>query len=184
MLTKTNAIRWRELCREAEELGSSIQEVISLTPLNERERYVLKERMKKWGGLQERTLDSIGTELRVCRERVRQIESKALLKLRRRIEEGKRVGCIEDKMITLLKEYHRQKKDDEYKALMVFREIKIDQLDLTAQSRNALLRNKIYTLWDLLGYYGPGDLLKCKKCGSVTVNRLKEMMKQWEISWD
>lgn len=184
MLTKTNAIRWRELNREAEELGSSIQEVISLTPLSERELYVLKERMKKWGGLQKRTLDSIGTEFRVCRERVRQIENDALSKLRKRIEEGKRVGCIEDKMTTLLKEYRRQRKDDEYKALMVFREIKIDQLDLTTKSRNALHRNKIYTLWDLLGYYGPRDLLKCKKCGRTTVNRLKEMMKQWEISWE
>jgi RNA polymerase primary sigma factor len=56
--------------------------------LNEREQKILKMRFGL-GGETPRTLEEVGEEFKVTRERIRQIESKALLKLRRNKETKK-----------------------------------------------------------------------------------------------
>jgi RNA polymerase primary sigma factor len=53
----------------------------SLSTLTERERFVISLRYGLYDG-QERTLEDIGSDLHVTRERIRQIEAKALRKLR------------------------------------------------------------------------------------------------------
>jgi RNA polymerase primary sigma factor len=60
-------------------LKEQIREVLSI--LTSRERRVLKLRFGFEDG-RERTLEEVGTEFSITRERVRQIEAKALQKLR------------------------------------------------------------------------------------------------------
>jgi RNA polymerase primary sigma factor len=63
-----------------EDFRKQIDEV--LQHLNEREREVIKMRFGLMEDKSERTLEEIGQELKVTRERVRQIESSAIKKLR------------------------------------------------------------------------------------------------------
>lgn len=63
-----------------EDLRGQIDEV--LTQLNERERAVIKMRFGLLDDESDRTLEEIGKELNVTRERVRQIESSAIKKLK------------------------------------------------------------------------------------------------------
>jgi len=57
----------------------------SLSLLNKRERFIIEERHWK-----EKTLDEVGKSLGIKRERVRQIEARALLKLRCALREKKK----------------------------------------------------------------------------------------------
>jgi RNA polymerase primary sigma factor len=68
---------------EHEVIKRDLQEKVSqlLSQLNEREALVLKLRFGL-DGYPEHTLEQVGKELRVTRERIRQIESKALRKLK------------------------------------------------------------------------------------------------------
>lgn len=63
-----------------EDLRNQIEEVLS--QLNERERAVIKMRFGLLDDESDRTLEEIGKELNVTRERVRQIESSAIKKLK------------------------------------------------------------------------------------------------------
>ena len=63
-----------------EDLRSQIEDV--LNQLNERERSVIKMRFGLLDDESDRTLEEIGKELNVTRERVRQIESSAIKKLK------------------------------------------------------------------------------------------------------
>lgn len=63
-----------------EDLRTQIEEV--LNQLNERERSVIKMRFGLLDDESDRTLEEIGKELNVTRERVRQIESSAIKKLK------------------------------------------------------------------------------------------------------
>jgi RNA polymerase primary sigma factor len=63
-----------------EDFRKQIDEV--LENLNDREREVIKMRFGLMPDKSERTLEEIGHELNVTRERVRQIESSAIKKLR------------------------------------------------------------------------------------------------------
>lgn len=62
-------------------MGSDIRESMKLI-LTEKEIYILVQRFGLDGGIP-RTLESVGAEFNVTRERIRQIEDKALKKLRR-----------------------------------------------------------------------------------------------------
>ena len=63
-----------------EDLRAQIDEVLS--QLNEREQSVIKMRFGLLEDESDRTLEEIGKELNVTRERVRQIESSAIKKLK------------------------------------------------------------------------------------------------------
>ncbi|MDE5816625.1 MAG: sigma-70 family RNA polymerase sigma factor, partial [Helicobacter sp.] len=63
-----------------EDLKAQINEV--LDQLNERERAVIRMRFGLLDDESDRTLEEIGKELNVTRERVRQIESSAIKKLK------------------------------------------------------------------------------------------------------
>ena len=63
-----------------EDLRKHIEEI--LEQLNEREKAVIKMRFGIMPDKSERTLEEIGKELSVTRERVRQIESSAIKKLK------------------------------------------------------------------------------------------------------
>ena len=63
-----------------EDLKTQINEV--LDQLNERERAVIRMRFGLLDDESDRTLEEIGKELNVTRERVRQIESSAIKKLK------------------------------------------------------------------------------------------------------
>ena len=61
-----------------------VQRLLSDQRLTERERYVLRRRYGFDDG-QSRTLEEVGDELEITRERVRQIETRALRKMRRQL---------------------------------------------------------------------------------------------------
>ncbi|MFN3430307.1 MAG: sigma-70 family RNA polymerase sigma factor, partial [Candidatus Sericytochromatia bacterium] len=63
------------------------------THLTERERYVVRRRFGLDGG-QQRTLEGIGHDMGVTRERVRQIEAKALNKLRMSLQKEQLRGYL------------------------------------------------------------------------------------------
>jgi RNA polymerase sigma-32 factor len=63
---------------------------VAMKRLNEREEYVVRNRIMADSP---RTLQEIGSHLRLSRERVRQIESEALKKLRREIAPGASLGA-------------------------------------------------------------------------------------------
>ena len=63
---------------------SKIDELYSaLETLTPREQFVIRERFGLNSGRPPKTLETVGSEMKVTRERVRQIEAKALRKLRR-----------------------------------------------------------------------------------------------------
>ncbi|WP_333816618.1 RNA polymerase factor sigma-32 [Tabrizicola sp.] len=70
-----------EGAHDAERLRSWLAE--ALLGLNARERYIVAERKLKDGG---RTLESLGVELGLSKERVRQLEAAAFAKMRRSLE--------------------------------------------------------------------------------------------------
>lgn len=55
----------------------------AMSALNERERFIVRERKLREDG---RTLESLGTELGLSKERVRQLEAAAFVKMRRHLE--------------------------------------------------------------------------------------------------
>jgi RNA polymerase sigma-32 factor len=59
----------------------------AMVDLNPRERFIITERKLRDEG---RTLESLGTELGLSKERVRQLEAAAFTKLRRSLETGTR----------------------------------------------------------------------------------------------
>lgn len=75
------------------DLSETIQQV--LTTLNERERVVLQMRMGI-GVNREHTLEEVGKQFNVTRERIRQIESKALRKLRSASKNEQLFSLLED----------------------------------------------------------------------------------------
>lgn len=58
--------------------------VEAMTSLSEREQFILRERKLRENG---RTLDSLGQELGLSKERVRQIEAASFVKMRKRLED-------------------------------------------------------------------------------------------------
>jgi len=66
-----------------------------LSGLNERERLVVRLRYGVDGG-QKQTLEEIGKQLRLTRERIRQIEAKALRKMRHPMRLKELQGFLED----------------------------------------------------------------------------------------
>ncbi|WP_323786270.1 RNA polymerase factor sigma-32 [Thalassovita sp.] len=61
--------------------------VDAIGSLNERERFIIRERKLRE---QPRTLESLGVELKLSKERVRQLEAAALKKMKKRLEEESR----------------------------------------------------------------------------------------------
>ena len=57
--------------------------VTALNGLNERERFIVRERKLRE---ESRTLESLGNELGLSKERVRQLEAAAFLKMRKSLE--------------------------------------------------------------------------------------------------
>ena len=66
------------------ERNEIIKKCLSL--LNEREKFIIESRFGLNGDKRE-TLESIGRKLKVTRERIRQIEKNALLKIKQSLEE-------------------------------------------------------------------------------------------------
>jgi RNA polymerase primary sigma factor len=77
-----------------DDLNRQIDEV--LEQLNEREQAVVRMRFGLLGDKSDRTLEEIGKELSVTRERVRQIESSAIKKLKHPKVGRKLKNYIED----------------------------------------------------------------------------------------
>ena len=73
-----------------EDLQGQIDQILS--QLNEREQAVIRMRFGIMEDASDRTLEEIGKELNVTRERVRQIESSAIKKLKPPIVTGKQIG--------------------------------------------------------------------------------------------
>jgi RNA polymerase primary sigma factor len=65
-----------------------------LTSLNDRERKILEQRYGLLDGFP-RTLEEVGKQYNVTRERIRQIEAKALRKLRHPTRRSKLEGFLE-----------------------------------------------------------------------------------------
>lgn len=63
--------------------------------LNERERLILNERFG-FGDSEPKTFKELGEQLGVCKERIRQIQARAMEKLRRMIDEERLVSCLDD----------------------------------------------------------------------------------------
>lgn len=167
-------------------LVNQLFELLSNGVLTAREFCVIKERY--FGG---KTLEQVGKELNVTRERVRQIESKAIMKLQHYYVSQKKKEIDQE-----LENYKQERKeqidvelarDNTYIEVV---DIPIENLDFTARTYHCLKRTHINTISELCNKCEE-DLRKIRNLGRKSyyeiVNKLAERdlkLKTNEERWE
>ena len=148
--------------------------------LTEREIYVIKMRFIK-----QLTLETVGTLLNVGRERIRQIESIAIRKLRRGYITNSLVYKIDDDIENKKQELNKLKnKIEKYNnkiqtRRIVTKPIHICELNFSIRTTNSLIRANIDTLEKLVKYTLNNEILKTRSLGKKSyfeiLNKLQDM---------
>lgn len=148
--------------------------------LTEREIYVIKMRFIK-----QLTLESVGTLLNVRRERIRQIESIAIRKLRRGYITNSLVYKIDDDIENKKQELNKLKNEIEkynnkiQTRRIVTKPINIYELKFSIRTTNSLIRANIDTLEKLVKYTLNNEILKTRSLGKKSyfeiLNKLQDM---------
>lgn len=148
--------------------------------LTEREIYVIKMRFIK-----QLTLETVGTLLNVGRERIRQIESIAIRKLRRGYITNSLVYKIDDDIENKKQELNKLKNEIEkynnkiQTRRIVTKPIHICELNFSIRTTNSLIRANIDTLEKLVKYTLNNEILKTRSLGKKSyfeiLNKLQDM---------
>lgn len=148
--------------------------------LTEREIYVIKMRFIK-----QLTLETVGTLLNVGRERIRQIESIAIRKLRRGYITNSLVYKIDDDIKNKKQELNKLKNEIEkynnkiQTRRIVTKPIHICELNFSIRTTNSLIRANIDTLEKLVKYTLNNEILKTRSLGKKSyfeiLNKLQDM---------
>lgn len=155
-------------------------EVIYNEYLTEREIYVIKMRFIK-----QLTLETVGTLLNVGRERIRQIESIAIRKLRRGYITNSLVYKIDNDIENKKQELNKLKNEIEkynnkiQTRRIVTKPIHICELHFSIRTTNSLIRANIDTLEKLVKYTLNNEILKTRSLGKKSyfeiLNKLQDM---------
>lgn len=148
--------------------------------LTEREIYVIKMRFIK-----QLTLETVGTLLNVGRERIRQIEARAIRKLRRGYITNSLVYKIDDDIENKKQELNKLKNEIEkynnkiQTRRIVTKPIHICELNFSIRTTNSLIRANIDTLEKLVKYTLNNEILKTRSLGKKSyfeiLNKLQNM---------
>lgn len=148
--------------------------------LTEREIYVIKMRFIK-----QITLETVGTLLNVGRERIRQIESIAIRKLRRGYITNSLIYKIDDDIENKKQELNKLKNEIEkynnkiQTRRIVTKPIHICELNFSIRTTNSLIRANIDTLEKLVKYTLNNEILKTRSLGKKSyfeiLNKLQDM---------
>ena len=148
--------------------------------LTEREIYVIKMRFIK-----QLTLETVDTLLNVGRERIRQIESIAIRKLRRGYITNSLVYKIDDDIENKKQELNKLKNEIEkynnkiQTRRIVTKPIHICELNFSIRTTNSLIRANIDTLEKLVKYTLNNEILKTRSLGKKSyfeiLNKLQDM---------
>lgn len=148
--------------------------------LTEREIYVIKMRFIK-----QLTLENVGKLLNVGRERIRQIEARAIRKLRRGYITNSLVYKIDDDIENKKQELNKLKnKIEKYNnkiqiRRIVTKPINIYELNFSIRTTNSLIRANIDTLEKLVKYTLNNEILKTRSLGKKSyfeiLNKLQDM---------
>lgn len=148
--------------------------------LTKREIYVIKMRFIK-----QLTLETVGTLLNVGRERIRQIESIAIRKLRRGYITNSLVYKIDDDIENKKQELNKLKNEIEkynnkiQTRRIVTKPIHICELNFSIRTTNSLIRANIDTLEKLVKYTLNNEILKTRNLGKKSyfeiLNKLQDM---------
>ena len=148
--------------------------------LTEREIYVIKMRFIK-----QLTLENVGKLLNVGRERIRQIEARAIRKLRRGYITNSLVYKIDDDIENKKQELNKLKnKIEKYNNKIqirpiVTKPINIYELNFSIRTTNSLIRANIDTLEKLVKYTLNNEILKTRSLGKKSyfeiLNKLQDM---------
>ena len=155
-------------------------EIIYNEYLTEREIYVIKMRFIK-----QLTLENVGKLLNVGRERIRQIESIAIRKLRRGYITNSLVYKIDDDIENKKQELNKLKDEIEkynnkiQTRRIVTKPIHICELNFSIRTTNSLIRANIDTLEKLVKYTLNNEILKTRSLGKKSyfeiLNKLQDM---------
>lgn len=148
--------------------------------LTEREIYVIKMRFIK-----QLTLETVGKLLNVGRERIRQIESIAIRKLRRGYITNSLVYKIDDDIENKKQELNKLKDEIEkynnkiQTRRIVTKPINICELKFSIRTTNSLIRANIDTLEKLVKYTLNNEIIKTRSLGKKSyfeiLNKLQDM---------
>lgn len=148
--------------------------------LTEREIYVIKMRFIK-----QLTLKNVGKLLNVGRERIRQIETRAIRKLRRDYITNSLVYKIDDDIENKKQELNKLKDEiEKYNnkiqiRRIVTKPINIYELNFSIRTTNSLIRANIDTLEKLVKYTLNNEILKTRSLGKKSyfeiLNKLQDM---------
>ena len=165
---------------------------IMKTTLNPREYDVMTKYYGVDDNMQRGTYDSVASELRLTRERIRQIIAKSLRKMRH----PDRLGPI------LISDYHEQYTNAVNKARQEIQEMNKNRLNsqikkitgyvtynndplpanMSVRTHNCLTRGGITTLNQIFEK-SEIDFLKLRNLGRNSLEEIKELFKQYDIPW-
>lgn len=164
----------------------------------ERERKVLISR-----GIRKMSVEQIGKELNVTRERIRQIEAKALRKFRKRnlrnqvflgidyykrFEEAKNEGrkIASQEMTDMLEDfktlYYKEKKQEliqseKSRIYQQVMETSIEDMGLSTRSKNCLRRKKLFTIGDII-HLKKSDLMEIRCLGKRSYDEIIRALRE------
>lgn len=158
----------------------------ALTTLTDREQRILKCRYED-----KLTLEQVAKSENVTRERIRQIQTKALTKLRHPYRKGKIIAVSMDKILeketeysNLYKEYEFLKQDyleiTQKKSVPIWL-TPIEELDFSVRAYNCLKRHGINTLKDITKMTEM-DLMKVRNMGKHTAEEIKRKLEEYGLS--
>lgn len=160
-----------------------------LQQLNEKEQFILRNRYGLNDSEETKTLEEIGNNLNVTRERVRQIETKAIHKCRTSnnlpyIRLGKELAELDIKTRKELLQNEITNKQNNlpnntHKSNILVEDIKIENLDLSVRSYNALVNANIHTLKELLELEIT-DLFSIRNLGKTSIVELIKIINTYK----
>lgn len=154
-----------------------------LSNLNEKEQFILRNRYGLNETEEAKTLDEIGKLLNITRERVRQIETKAIHTCRTTnnlpyFQLGKKLADVEiERKKTLLHNEIVAKQNITKEVLA--EDTPIEYLEISVRSYNALKKANINTLKELLAL-NITDLYEFRNLGKTSVNELMQIINTYK----